>query len=62
MDIKKQFGVNIDGLGNIVKSKKSNTNSGSSDPTDLNALMFKKTDVNVESSKPKKDYKQISIN
>ncbi len=60
MDIKKQFGVNIDGLGNIVKSKKSNTNSGSSDPTDLNALMFKKTDVNVESSKPKKDYKQIS--
>jgi len=60
MDIKKQFGVNIDGFGNIVKSKKSNTNSGSSDPTDLNALMFKKTDVNVESSKPKKDYKQIS--
>lgn len=58
MDIKKQYGVNIDGFGNVVSGKKNENKK--SDPGDLNALMFNKTDVKVAADKPKKDYKQIS--
>jgi len=59
MDIKKQYGVNVDGFGNLVKSK-NNENKKSNDPSDMNALMFNKKDVKVGADDQKKDYKQIS--
>ena len=58
MDIKKQYGVNIDGLGNIVKSKKNVDKT--EDPTNLNALIFNKQDIKTAANKTKSDYKQIS--
>ena len=59
MDIKKEYGVNVDGFGNLVKSK-NNENKKNTTPGDMNSLMFNKADVKVGAENQKKDYKQIS--
>ena len=59
MDIKKQYGVNVDGFGNLVKSKNDDSKKNSA-PTDMNSLMFNNADVKVGAENQKKDYKQIS--
>ena len=60
MNIKKQFGVSIDGFGNVVSSKKKSDNGDNDEPENINNLMFSsKKNIKVE-NKPKKDYKQTS--
>ena len=60
MNIKKQFGVNIDGFGNVVTSKKKSNNDNNDEPENINNLMFaSKKNIKIE-NKPKKDYKQTS--
>jgi hypothetical protein len=59
MDIKKEYGVNVDGFGNIVKSKNTNDKKNTT-PNDMNSLMFNNADVKVGAENSKKDYKQIS--
>ena len=60
MNIKKEYGVNIDGFGNIVQSKKK-TESTNNEPENINNLMFaSKKDINIKMDKPKKNYKQTS--
>ena len=60
MNIKKEYGVNIDGFGNIVQSKKK-TESTNDEPENINNLMFaSKKDINIKMDKPKKNYKQTS--
>ena len=59
MDIKKQYGVNVDGFGNLVKSKNDDSKKTTT-PGDMNSLMFNNTDVKVGVENQKKDYKQIS--
>jgi len=62
MNIKKEYGVNIDGFGNIVNSKKDNNSKNNNNSDNLNTLMFmNKKDVNLKlENKTKKDYKQTS--
>lgn len=60
MNIKKEYGVNIDGFGNVVSSKKKLENRNDSE--NLNTLMFsnkKSTNLKID-NKPKKDYKQTT--
>jgi len=59
MDIKKQYGVNVDGFGNLVKSKNDDSKKTTTS-CDMNSLMFNNTDVKVGVENQKKDYKQIS--
>lgn len=64
MNIKKEYGVNIDGFGNVVSSKKKSNynNNDDSDNGNLNNLMFanrKKSNLKID-NKPKKDYKQTT--
>ena len=40
MNIKKQFGVSIDGFGNVVSSKKKSDNGDNDEPENINNLMF----------------------
>jgi hypothetical protein len=61
MNIKKEYGVNIDGFGNVVSSKKKSENKGD-DEQNLNTLMFankKSSNIKLD-NKPKKDYKQTT--
>ena len=61
MNIKKEYGVNIDGFGNLVSSKKKSQNKGD-DEQNLNTLMFankKSSNIKLD-NKPKKDYKQTT--
>jgi hypothetical protein len=61
MNIKKEYGVNIDGFGNLVSSKKKSQNKGD-DEQNLNTLMFankKSSNIKID-NKPKKDYKQTT--
>jgi len=62
MNIKKDYGVNIDGFGNIVASKKKSEGSRYDDSGSLNNLMFANKKVNSLKidNKPKKDYKQTT--
>jgi len=60
MNIKKQYGINIDGMGNLVKSKKEQALKNN-EPQNINALMFQNKSINVAApKKEKKEYKQIS--
>jgi len=61
MNIKKQYGINIDGMGNLVKSKKEQA-AKANEPQNINALMFQNKSINVSATarKEKKEYKQIS--
>jgi hypothetical protein len=61
MNIKKEYGVNIDGFGNVVSSKKKSENK-EDDGQNLNTLMFankKSSNIKLD-NKPKKDYKQTT--
>ena len=62
MNIKKEYGVNVDGFGNVVSSKKKSENRNDDEPEDLNKLMFanKKSSIIKLDNKPKKDYKQTT--
>ena len=54
MDIKKQYGVNVDGFGNLVKSKNANDRKKTTTPGDMNSLMFNNADVKVGARKFKR--------
>ena len=61
MNIKKEYGVNIDGFGNVVHSKKKSESSDNADPKNINNLMFaSKKDINIKVDKTKKNYKETS--
>ena len=61
MNIKKEYGVNIDGFGNVVQSKKKSESSDNADPQNINNLMFaSKKDINIKVDKTKKNYKETS--
>jgi hypothetical protein len=61
MNIKKEYGVNVDGFGNVVSSKKKSENK-INDEQNLNTLMFankKNSSIKLD-NKPKKNYKQTT--
>ena len=58
MDIKKEYGINIDGMGNVIKKKKNEETQGN--PENMNSLMFNRPGIKVEAEKEKNDYKKIS--
>jgi hypothetical protein len=65
MNIKNEYGVNIDGFGNVIKSKTNPFNEkknsyNNNDSSNLNMLIFNKNNANEKKQKEKKDYKQIS--
>ena len=62
MNVKKEYGVNIDGFGNVVQSKNKSNSSKNDEPENINNLMFaSKKNVNLKiENKSKKDYKKIS--
>ena len=55
MDIKKKYGVNIDGMGNVVEKK--DKEKSRDNPEDMNSLMFKRPGIPI---KPENKYKKIS--
>jgi hypothetical protein len=58
MDIKKEYGINIDGMGNVIHKKNSEETRGN--PENMNSLMFNRPGIKVEAEKEKNDYKKIS--
>lgn len=58
MDIKKEYGINIDGMGNVIKKKKNEETQGN--PENMNSLMFNRPGIKIEAEKEKNDYKKIS--
>ena len=57
MDIKKKHGVKVDGFGNVLSGKKEKKE----DPSNINALIFKKSDkVSLDNKKINKNYKDIN--
>ena len=62
MNIKKEYGVSIDGFGNVVSTKNKSKNMNIDEPGNLNNLMFankKSSNLKID-NKPKKDYKQTA--
>jgi hypothetical protein len=62
MNVKKEYGVNIDGFGNVVKSKNNIKSVKNNDSGNMNNLMFankKKGNIKLDNNS-KKNYKQIS--
>lgn len=62
MNIKKEYGVSIDGFGNVVSTKNKSKNMNIDEPGNLNNLMFankKSSNLKID-NKTKKDYKQTA--
>ena len=57
-NFKKKYGYTIDGFGNQIQNKKKNEDS--TDPTNMNSLLVKKTNVPITNKKESKNYAQIS--
>jgi hypothetical protein len=57
MDIKKEYGLNIDGMGNIIQKKNKEKSQG--EPENMNSLMFNRPAAEISTNK-NKDYKKIS--